>query len=105
MSGTTVAERYQPTTGASKKMKKPFGTARKSCGDPFSKLFRKFHNVQSHTSTKMSLCRSTLRIFAKVIPIMITTAPIMKPCDHASRVNPRLVDGLDIESVILAIWR
>lgn len=40
------------------------------------------------TSIKISLCSNTpRRMLAKVIPIIIIKAPIIKPCDQASRVS------------------
>ena len=38
MSGMTVDERNQPQAGGSKKIKKPFGRARTSCGRPPSSV-------------------------------------------------------------------
>lgn len=46
------------------------------------------------TSIKISLCNMTpRRILAKVIPIMMIKAPIIQPCDQASRVSLAGLEG------------
>ena len=78
-------------------MKKPLGTASISCE------CRECQQVDcvsglgfggSLTSIKMSLWSKTpRRIFARVMPHMMTRAPTMKPWDHASRVSFAGSDG------------
>lgn len=46
------------------------------------------------TSIKISLCSNTpRRILAKVIPIMMIKAPIIQPCDQASKVSFAGLEG------------
>jgi hypothetical protein len=46
------------------------------------------------TSIKISLCSNTpRRILAKAIPIIMIKAPIIQPCDQASRVSFAGLEG------------
>lgn len=88
-------DKYQPKLGGSRKMKKQSGHAIRSF-DPQHRI-QGIGQMFKRTSIMISLCSSIpLRMFAAVIPVMIMRAPIMNPCDQASRVRAIDPSGFDI---------